>query len=298
MSSRTAVALATIFLTITLVSLRANGQQIEYSIRSFRIAQQPFQNPNERAQEVIRRLNLPPNPAFKGKLDQAYEAEHSCLEGAMPTLIKKGLRNLALAEGACRVCDRQIIATATIWFEANKHRHIEPNLDADVKEHQQSCPTSAFTLALQAPDQIAERTNVATMGSWRIEGQLTYDGLLSYVLASKDAASGVAIELHCWPVDRNLVLYLRGPFTKTGTGQQQIYVTYSVDRDSPKQVEGHINKAGEIILARKRSHAAEALQAAIGKTKETLFVSASAISARFGADGFLEAEREWMRRCA
>jgi hypothetical protein len=276
----------------------AGAQPTEDPIRSLRLAQQSVQNPYERAQEVIRRLDLPPDPTLKTKMDQAFAAQNTCLKDAMPPLMKKGLRNSALAAAACRSCEKQVISAAKIWFDANKHRYMEPNLEADIKHHQQDCPLSALTLALTAPDQVMERTAVLAVGSWRVEGQLSYDGLLSYTLASKDRSSGVALELRCEPISDNLVLYLRGPYKKAASGQDRIYMTYSIDRDSPKQIEGLIQSEGEIVLPRNASRAAGTLWSAIQRTREALFVSASTISARFSAEGYQETEREWVRRCA
>src|SRR5436190_18333355 len=59
-------------------------------------------DPYERAQEFLRRLDLPPNPAMKAQVDQAFAVRNTCFENAMLPLVRKGLRNSDLAAAACR----------------------------------------------------------------------------------------------------------------------------------------------------------------------------------------------------
>ena len=113
-------------------------------------------NPYERAQEAMRRLNLPPDPKLKERVDQAFAARNACFEKAMRPLIRKGLRVNDLAEAACHACAKQVVAAATVFFEANKHRYMEPNLEAEIKQDQENCSLYASSLALEMPDRMAE----------------------------------------------------------------------------------------------------------------------------------------------
>jgi hypothetical protein len=256
--------------------------------------------PYDRYKEQLRRLDLPPDPKFKTKVDQADAAEKSCLKDAMGPLVRKGLRYPALADAACQACNQQVVASAKISFDANKHRFVDPDLNHYISEHRKFCSDfGALSLALDAPYQVMERTSLATFGSWRVEGQLSYDDALSYVLVSKDSASGVSLELYCRPVSSQaLWLILKGPYKKALSGQASVYVTYSIDRESPKQVEGQIQKKGEIQLGPSANNSVGTLLAAITTMREAVFISVSAISARFVSEGFREAGRDWLRRCA
>jgi hypothetical protein len=100
---------------IVLAVFRANAQPVDPG-PPLPLVPPSTLTPYERTQEIMRRLNLPPNPALKGKVDEAFAARNACFEQAMRPLVKKGLRDSELAKAACRACDKQVIATAKIFF--------------------------------------------------------------------------------------------------------------------------------------------------------------------------------------
>ena len=91
--------------------------------------------------------------------------------------------------GACRACDQRVIAYAKIFFEANKHRHMEPDLASDIRRAQQECPTSSFW-----PDEIkdirsrAERSmepppqtaTIAHYDEWELTEEVNFEGRIAY----------------------------------------------------------------------------------------------------------------------
>ena len=143
-------------------------------------------------------------PALKTQVDEAFAARNSCFRQAMRPLVRQGLRNAELAEEACRACDRQVIAAARIWFEANKHRYIEPDLDSQIKGEQKDCPIYALPAALEMPKRMADEADqllsIAKYGEWQLTEELNFEGRIAYRLTLPDHKNNLRnIQLKCSP---------------------------------------------------------------------------------------------------
>jgi len=144
----------------------------------------------KRAQEFMRRLNLPPDPKLKQKVDDAFAARNSCFENAMRPLVRKGLRGKDLAEAACHACSKQVVAAATVFFEANKDRYMDSSLEKQIKEDQDNCSLYAFSVALEMPDRMAEEPDqaavVARHGDWVVTEVLNFERRIAFRAVLQD----------------------------------------------------------------------------------------------------------------
>ncbi len=199
---------------IVLVVCRANAQAVNAAPPPVQItpaSPSPYTpGPYEQhAQEVFRRLDLPSNPALKGKVEEAYATERSCMENAMRRSMIEGIKDPSeLIAGACRTCDQQVVAYAKIYFEANKHRYMEPNLQSNVKRAQQECSTyfdkwdieklrSRAEPGIEPPPQT---TTIAHYGEWELAEEVNFEGRIAYRATLRDRKDkSRAIQFACSP---------------------------------------------------------------------------------------------------
>jgi hypothetical protein len=209
----TALAFGIVFLVC-----RANAQAVDTAPPPLQItpaSPSPYKpGPYEqRVQEVIRRLNLSANPALKEEVEGAYAAERSCMENAMRQRVIKGIKDSSeLVAGACRACDKQVIAYAKIFFEANKHRYMEPDLESEIKRAQQACLTSFWPDEIKKIRSRAERSiepppqtaMIARYGEWELTEEVNFEGRIAYRATLHDRNDkSRSIQWKCWPSKRD-----------------------------------------------------------------------------------------------
>jgi hypothetical protein len=278
--------------SLLLCGVIAKAQPLDLRAPSTGVGTSKPLTPNERSQEVLRRLALPPDPKLEALSGERHKTMVACLQSKALELARSGAKEIPTA--ACRACDRKVVEAAEASFAANKHRKMEPNLEEEIKFERAFCldPLGLLTAsdAVQlAAKEIVDRIKYDSWGSWHVEAQVQRDGLLSYVLIGIDTKAAFSIEIRCFPVSGSGDSVIRGPYNDSNAS---VYATYSIDADSPKQVPFASVKNGVVNFPHDHN-----IWAQLSSAKRTFRISVQSIPAAFDMPGFSQTEADWLRRC-
>ena len=187
-----------------------------------------------------------------------------------------------------------------MYFAANKHRHIEPSLEEDIKRDREECLRDVgligFDAVRLAGEEVIDRSSLLNAGPWSVTMELQRDGLLFYILSSRDLPNGTSIQFRCQALNKNITGRLLGSFKADARSPTSFYLTYSVDIGDLRQLRVHWDNAGLFYLD-KPSDAPTTLIQAFASASDSVLVSVQGMSAKFSAEGFPPAVRDWMHRC-
>lgn len=250
-------------------------------------------------QDIMHCLEQPLEEKRNTEWINAKKKSATCLAGNMDRLVPTTPRP-KLANAVCNACDKELIAAATIYFEGKKHCTPDKQLESDLKSERRLCQLQISETAFKAKqkweDSTAQSALFGSFGSWRVEGRTLNSGLLVYVLLSEDTDRRTSLELHCRSANLSRVAYWHGPFKKLPGSDQAVLTTYSIDGKSLKQAKAYVLDDGKLLI---NNHSAnlETLVSALRTMKDTLYLSGQSIAAKFAAVGYLEMERDWLKRC-
>ena len=222
-----------IALLASLIS-HANGQVILTPHKSL--------GPLERVEENLKLMRLPPDPAFKAPMESAKLKRDECLEARLKIRYKSGQRSAEeMAADACRTCDKQVVLWDNLWFQANRHRYFELDLETGINSGRKKCLfDSAFT-STQIPSKLDADSRedkqpplkIAQHGAWAINAETTYSGILLYKAWLLDRkVPERKIYLACSPAHKKLAVQLVIPIDPP----QKVLLTFTVDGAPPDQI--------------------------------------------------------------
>ena len=275
-----------IFATLTLTVVAANAEPLD--VRPSR-----SMPPLDRAQEVLRRLDLPPDPKLKGKVDATHRAQLACLHKELRAILRTGPTNDAI-ELACRRCDGHVVAYARASFEANKHRYIDPSLDAHIADQRKFCRqfTTTYEISREVADEVVTTSRYATFDGWSVLGEVTREGQLSYVLEFADKKSAITVRIACASATKAVTVTFLGPFKNDNATS---FLTYFADAGSPKQLKLLV-KDDRAYLHFPSGAPLEFIRA-LSRTERSLSISIQSIAAQFPMLGYPMAADDWLSRC-
>lgn len=141
-----------------------------------------------------------------------------------------------------------------------------------------------------------KRSLYSQAGAWRIEGNITSEGALSYVLSGTDEVAGVGIEFWCQPAREESGLRITGPFRRFWSSSEEVNVAFTIDEKPPRQVRAMLYSANAVEFPREKIGISP-FWLSLRDAKQSIRVSVNDVPAIVSAAGFSELEPIWKRLC-
>jgi hypothetical protein len=258
----------------------------------------------ERTKETMRRLALPPDPALEAPVAAAFAQHQTCMIEGMKAAVRKGKKEASdLTRLACQVCDKTLVAREKLFFRANSHRYIDPNLDKDIETARKECPTSIQSVSLtwdivsaldaDPKENQSPPISVARFERWNITGETNFSGELLYkAVALERSNAAIRLEVICSPASKSFYGWLNYPL-KPGLQKVKSLVTFATDGSPPDQISADVKADGfpaTDLFFRLISPTA-------GTDQQVLFVDVQGIKLTFDIAGAPLANRGLVERC-
>ncbi|MEH2569761.1 hypothetical protein [Bradyrhizobium sp. AZCC 2289] len=256
----------------------------------------------ERTKEMLRRLDLPPDPTLKSDVDAAFGRHKTCMLQAAKNAIKSGKTdNSEIVKHACKACDRTLVAKETAFFRANSHRYMEPSLENDIAKARNDCGAFEIMLRMEAENQLesdpkenqAPPVSVAQFGGWTITGETKFSGALVYKASLPERSNpAIRFEVSCRPASKNYYGWVSYP-VKPPLRKSQSFVTFATDGGPPDQISVEVQESGFIV-----TDLFFRLVSPVGSAnKQVLFVNVQGIKLTFDVAGAPLANLDLVQRC-
>jgi hypothetical protein len=258
----------------------------------------------EKTKETMRRLALPSDPALEAPVSAAFAHHQACMIEGMKAVVRKGNRQASdLTRLACQACDKTLVAREKIFFRANSHRYMDPNLDRDIETARKECPTSIQSVTLtwdivsaldaDPKENQSPPVSVAQFARWAITGETTFSGELVYKAAVPERSNAaIRLEVICRPASKSFYGWLNYPL-KPGLKRANSFVTFATDGSPPDQISADVKADGFLatdLFFRLISPAA-------GTNQQVLSVDIQGIKLTFDIAGAPLANRDLVSRC-